>query len=124
MTKQSLICTAVGICGVLFILLLTPRMAFNPYGMFLPTTQSTYTPTKPEDVNMLDSLPSDQYKVIGEIRAEMAFDHPKPRETLMAYVKKLAADAGANAIVVQMFVPDTGVQQAYTFIGAAVRKNK
>ena len=121
---RSLFCAFFGIVVVLVLLAFTPKHNLSPKGIVLPATQKTFAAMSPSDVVIYHQSPEQSYQVVAQIRAEQGFKSPtneKTKKALLSYVKNLAASVGANGVIVKFFVPDNGVQKAFTFIGEAIR---
>ena len=109
---------------MLVLLVFTPRHSLNPKGIVLPATEKTFPAVSPDLVKIYKDIPDQDYQVVATIRAEQGFVPLKDKqsqEKLIDYVKTLAGSVGANGVIIRWFVPDQGVQKAFTFVGQAVR---
>lgn len=123
LNMRSIGCAAIGVLAVVLLLMLTPHHAYLPKGIALPATQKSYPSVPVSQVNVYHQIPSADFQVVAQIRAEMGFQDPSSdsQNTLISYAKQLAAEQGANALVIRAIVPDDGVQKAYTLIADALR---
>jgi predicted aconitase len=119
---RSFICAACGILAVLLILLLAPTNQLIAHGIALPASTDQRAAVSPTDVTLYHEEPFEDFKVVGQVRGEISIGslEQDTQQQLTNDMKALAASMGANGIIVQLFVPDTGVQHAYTFIGTAI----
>lgn len=100
-----------------------PTMPVTPHGIFLPSTDTKYTPRAPTDVQAYTKLPSGS-KIIGNVRVELHFNHDtdSAQNAVLNYAESLAAEGGANGLVIDTFfgTPQAGLEQRYIFIGKAI----
>lgn len=110
-TKNDLIQNSIGL-GILIIVglifwPLAPRPNPAVSGIFLPNTTTLPAPVAPDQVQVLQVLPS-QAKILGEINTKLHFNSLSLNEQnqnivkSINYAKELAGKAGANAIVVTL----------------------
>ncbi|MSP53833.1 MAG: hypothetical protein EXR81_06265 [Gammaproteobacteria bacterium] len=85
----------------------TPSRDFTPHGILLPTAKTTYAAVDPQTVSVSQGLGVNG-TVIGTVNIE-AYAPAATRDVEMAavqYATKLAAQAGADQLIVTQFLTD------------------
>lgn len=115
------ICTAAGLCAVLFLVMMTPTIVYTPRGMVLPA-KTVRAPISADQVTIYEEAPSGSFKRLGSVRAEMAFRelNAQTRDRLLDKVKSMAASIGGNGVVVKLLVPSDGVRHVLTLMGTII----
>ncbi len=100
-SSRAVIMTIVGLVFVFFLYLSAPTAEFHPKGILLPG-KNTYEPGKPSDVQLVSRV-SFPYKVVGHVNVQMQYQvssEKKDAESVIKKAQQLAAEVGANAILV------------------------
>lgn len=120
MSLRVIICTAAGLCVVLFLLAMTPKATYVPRGMILPA-KTVRAPIAANQVTIYEEAPVGSTR-LGSVRAEMAFREldSQTRDQLLDKVKSMAASIGGNGVVVKLLVPSDGVRHVLTLMGTVV----
>lgn len=121
LSMRHLICTLIGLIGVVVVVALTPRLSFLPKGMVLPA-KTIRKPISASQVMIYREPPSGEVERLGQVRAELAFkvESQSVRDQLIKKIKRMAASIGANGVVVRLFVENDGMKNVLTFIGTAI----
>lgn len=121
MNLRVVICTAVGLCAVLFLLAITPKVNYVPRGMILPA-KMVRAPISADQVTIYEQSPIGSFTRLGSVRAEMAFSelNSKTRDQLLDKVKSMAASIGGNGVVIKLLVPSDGVRHVLTLMGTVI----
>lgn len=115
----------VALVVVVVLLLLVPSTRYTPHGIVLPAKAAPNEPVQ-SHVVFLRQFPS-SYQTIGTLRAEQHIVQNNQQEALRFadYVKHLAAQKGANAVVINKFGkvfpggPESALRH-YVFLGTAI----
>lgn len=115
------ICTAAGLCAVLFLVAMTPTVVYTPRGMVLPA-KVVRAPISADQVTIYEEAPAGSVERLGSVRAEMAFSelNSQTRDQLLDKVKSMAASIGGNGVVVKLLVPSDGVRHVLTLMGTII----
>src|SRR3989338_1091916 len=118
---RNIVCTLVGIIAVIGLIMTTPKAIFSPKGMLLPAKQ-VRAPIPASAVKIYHQAPQSDFQVLGKVHAELHFTvlNTQTQDALLAKVKSLAAQVGANGVVIELLVPNDGVTHVLTFIGTAI----
>lgn len=120
---RSIVCIIAGALSVTFLLFFVPAKTFLPKGIALPA-KIIHAPISPESVIIYHSAPNDIKQSLGKISVEQGFDvdTDAARALLFQKVKQLAAEMGANGVVINYFSPGQGegMGKVFSFMGTAV----
>ncbi len=100
--RQNLISGVLIIISVVIVLLLTPKMNYNPSGLISPIV-SPQAPIAVSDVTAYKEIPTGM-KQTGYFSAEL-YEKENPvlaQQRLVEYARQLAAQIGAHGVVVQL----------------------
>ena len=126
-TKRSVVAVAVALIVVIAVYLSVPPLKLAPQGIFLPTVPLV-PPTSLDQVNFYNPVTVPYvYKQLGYMNVEYSSKEatPEGEAKIQQYVKQMAAQGGANAIIVTLFghtIPGAvkrGVS-SYIFRGIAI----
>ncbi|OGT51097.1 MAG: hypothetical protein A3E84_04585 [Gammaproteobacteria bacterium RIFCSPHIGHO2_12_FULL_42_13] len=119
---RTIIASVVGLVALAVLLLFVPRVLFPVCGIFLPADIAAHPAISANQVNLVTEAPTAAFQTLGEIRAEVAYNalSDDVRDAVISKVKSLAANAGANTVVVNVLVPGQGARTVLTFIGTAI----
>lgn len=104
-TKRSIVAVVLALIVVIAVYLSIPPLKLAPQGIFLPTAPLT-APTSLDQVNFYNPvrLPF-IYKQLGYINVEYSSKETSPEgeAQIQKYLKQMAAQNGANGIIVTLF---------------------
>lgn len=126
---RTLISGIIALLAIIVVGLTMPKISFEATGIALPS-QLTLPATSPENVSIYSDEPLGNYQTLGLIRIAR---HYTPDDELLAQTeikdkaKSLAADLGANAVIVRYFAHSMpgrapADMAMYSFWGFAVYK--
>lgn len=121
MSIRVLICTVAGLLAVALLIVFVPQQPLLPKGMVLPA-QKTRAAISPDQVTIYSQAPAGDFTRLGDISIEQGFTvlNEQTKALLMQKVKELAAQIGANGVIVTMLMPNDGLRQMLVFRGAAI----
>lgn len=122
MNLRTLICTAAGLLAVIFLMIMTPSHSLLPKGILLPANLPIRSPINPDQVTLYIQTPQANFTQLGSVSVEQGFSEldDETKNLLVQKVKALAANAGANGVLVNVLVPSSGVRQMMVFRGTAI----
>lgn len=104
-TKRAYIATMLGLVVAFIVFLFTPKVVYQPRGIYLPSN-SSLAPTQPEKVKLFrqESAPL-LYKTLGTINIEMHSLQPtlNTQQMMVRYAQNLAAKEGGKGIIINQF---------------------
>lgn len=123
MDIRSVIGSIIGILAVSCLLLLAPKQTLLPKGIALPA--KTIRPAIASSMVVLyQQIPTNSVENLGKISIEKsaAIDDAASRKLIIEKAKTLAAQIGANGMIINYFEPHPaeGMGQVFTFIGTAI----
>lgn len=127
--KRVWVSSIIGIIVILILFWLIPSQTLQAKGILLPSKE-TRQPISEKDV-IFYSNPPETYQNLGSIRVVRHYPAEQPKvaeKQMLDFAKKLAAQAGANGVVVKLFahsVPGTvpAPQAIYSLQGIAIFSN-
>ncbi|MCX7121497.1 MAG: hypothetical protein NTZ67_06980 [Gammaproteobacteria bacterium] len=121
MNIRTLTCTVAGLLAVLCLVAFAPKQIFMPKGIVLPA-EHVRPSISADEVTILHQAPDGHFQSLGQVHVELGFETlgTQTRDALFQKVKTLAASVGANAVVVNLLVPDDGLRHVLTFMGTAI----
>ncbi|WP_304985114.1 hypothetical protein [Coxiella-like endosymbiont] len=126
-TKRSIVAVVIALIVVIAVYLSVPPLKLAPQGIFLPTAPLA-VPTSLDQVNFYNPVTVlYAYKQLGYMNVEYSSKEatPEGEAQIQQYVKKMAAQGGANGIIVTLFghtIPGAvkGELSSYIFRGIAI----
>lgn len=121
LNTRTLICTAAGLLAVAFLILLAPRQPLLPKGIVLPA-QQTRAPISPDQVTIYRQPPQQTFTSLGSMSVEFGFNtlNAKTKTLFIQKIKQMAANAGANGVIIRLLMPYNGLRQMLIFRGIAI----
>lgn len=118
--NRSVICALAGVLALSIFLLCTPKEVISAKGIVLPAA-IVRAPISSDEVRFYNQAPA-SFKKMGDVRVELQFSHlnSETENKLFEKVKSLAADVGANGVIIEMVVPSDMVGKILTFVGTAI----
>ena len=114
----------VALLAIGFMYLVRPADPIDPVGIFLPTSKTVYSQIDINQVQVMKTSPAGAH-IIGAVRVEMHVDKDttKQEQRVVEYARELAANAGANGLVIRTFrmLGPAGLEQRYMLIGQAIK---
>ena len=121
MNARATICTLGGLVVIALILAFTPRPIVTAKGNALPA-EKIFPAVSAKNVMIYAQAPQSHYTTVGTVNAEIKFKTVtvQTKEALFQKVKSLAATLGANGVIMNMLVPDDGMEHMLAFYGTAI----
>ena len=123
MNIRSFVATIIGILAVLCLLAFVPKRELLPKGIVLPG-KTIRAATLPASVIIYQQAPNGSIENLGIVSIEQSakVDDTAARNRVLQKVRELAAQVGANGVIVNYFEPHPaeGMGQIFTFMGVAI----
>ncbi|MDF2529207.1 MAG: hypothetical protein K0Q57_87 [Gammaproteobacteria bacterium] len=126
--KQNILYGFIILAVSVIFYIISPSISEDPHGILLPSGAKTYAVTDPSSVQLYETMPK-RAIVLGTVRATKHFDSITEaadisnQNTSVQFAQKLAAQAGANGLVITTLgrTYETGPLDGFVLYGKAIR---